>query len=93
MLRRLSRERREYIYRKSLESKEHEIFERKQKIRQLLAEGKPVPRNLTEGLEQEGRSNFGGMGGAAALRVDEGQTGECRGPREDPGGTQMGCRT
>ncbi|PWN95652.1 putative IMP4-component of the U3 small nucleolar ribonucleo protein [Tilletiopsis washingtonensis] len=74
MLRRLSRERREYIYRKSQESKEHEIFERKQKIRQLLAEGKPVPRNLTEGLEQEGRSNFGGMGGAAALRVDEGQT-------------------
>lgn len=79
MLRRLSRERREYIYKKSLESKERQIFERKQQIRQLLAEGKPIPPELKEGLDEEGRSNFGGMGAAAALKVDEAQTGELMG--------------
>lgn len=46
MLRRQARERREYIYKKSLEAKEHALFERKQKVRQLLAQGKPIPKEL-----------------------------------------------
>lgn len=46
MLRRQARERREYIYRKSLEQQERILFERKQKIRQLLAAGKPIPKEL-----------------------------------------------
>lgn len=49
MLRRQARERREYIYRKSLEQQEQLLFERKQKVRQLLAAGKPIPKELLQG--------------------------------------------
>lgn len=49
MLRRQARERREYIYRKSLEQQEQMLFERKQKVRQLLAAGKPIPKELLQG--------------------------------------------
>jgi len=64
MLRRQTRERREYIYRKSLEQKERQIFERKQRIRQLLAEGKPIPPDL-----REDATKF-----ATSLRVDAAQS-------------------
>ncbi|GAC96357.1 hypothetical protein PHSY_003937 [Pseudozyma hubeiensis SY62] len=43
MLRRQTRERREYIYKKALESKEKQIYERKQQLREALASGKPLP--------------------------------------------------
>lgn len=46
MLRRNTRLRREYLYRKSLEGKERTLYEKKRKIRQALAEGKPVPTEL-----------------------------------------------
>lgn len=49
MLRRQARERREYIHRKSLEQQEQQLFERKQKVRQLLAAGKPIPKELLQG--------------------------------------------
>ena len=46
MLRRTTRLRREYLYRKSLEGKERTLYEKKRKIRQALAEGKPIPTEL-----------------------------------------------
>lgn len=46
MLRRNTRLRREYLYRKSLEGKEREYYEKKRKIRQALEEGKPIPTEL-----------------------------------------------
>lgn len=52
MLRRQTRERREYIYKKALESKEKQIYERKQQIREALASGKPLPAEL-RGKEAE----------------------------------------
>lgn len=65
-LRRQVRERREYIYRKSLEAKEKQIWARKQQIRQFLAEGKPIPPELRDDARA-----FGGK-----LTLDEGQAGE-----------------
>ncbi|KAH7679025.1 U3 small nucleolar ribonucleoprotein IMP4 protein [Dioscorea alata] len=56
MLRRNIRKRREYLYRKSLEGKEREYYEKKRKIREALAEGKPIPtelRNEEASLRQE----------------------------------------
>lgn len=46
MLRRHARERREYIYRKALESQEQQIYERKQKLKESLATGKLLPTEL-----------------------------------------------
>ncbi|CAG8434727.1 7806_t:CDS:2 [Diversispora eburnea] len=46
MIRRQTRLRREYLYRKSLETKEKQIFERKQKIKEAIKEGKPIPTEL-----------------------------------------------
>lgn len=48
--------RREYLYRKSLEGKEREHYEKKRKIREALEEGKPIPtelRNEEATLRQE----------------------------------------
>ncbi|ONK80503.1 uncharacterized protein A4U43_C01F18510 [Asparagus officinalis] len=45
-LRRYLKQRREYLYRKSLEGKEREWYEKKRKIRQALQEGKPIPTEL-----------------------------------------------
>ncbi len=45
-LRRHARERREYIYRKNLESQEQQIYERKQKLKDSLATGKLFPTEL-----------------------------------------------
>mmetsp|Transcript_28512 Transcript_28512/g.93159 ORF Transcript_28512/g.93159 Transcript_28512/m.93159 type:complete len:296 (-) Transcript_28512:87-974(-) len=46
MQRRTARLRREFLYRKSLEGKEREVYERKRKVRIALAEGKPIPTEL-----------------------------------------------
>ena len=43
LLRRNARLRKEYLYRKSLEGKEAEQYEKKRKIRKALEEGKPIP--------------------------------------------------
>ena len=53
MLRRQTRERREYIYKKALESKEKQIYQRKQAIREALASGKPLPASLSGGEAAE----------------------------------------
>ena len=52
-LRRQARERREYVYKKALESKQRQIYERKQKIREALASGKPLPPELRGPEAQE----------------------------------------
>ncbi|KAJ7552923.1 hypothetical protein O6H91_06G077000 [Diphasiastrum complanatum] len=46
MIRRNTRLRREYLYRKSLEGKERALYEKKRKIKQALEEGKPIPTEL-----------------------------------------------
>ncbi|KAG6482036.1 hypothetical protein ZIOFF_058663 [Zingiber officinale] len=56
MLKRNTRLRMEYLYRKSLEGKEREYYEKKRKIREALEEGKPIPtklRNEEVALRQE----------------------------------------
>merc|ERR1712137_256883 len=51
MIRRYARQRREYLYRKSLEGREKEQYEKKQKLRRALAEGKPIPNELRDEAE------------------------------------------
>lgn len=63
MLRRQTRERREYIFKKSQESQERAVYERKQRIKDLLAQGKTLPTELRE----EARK------GAKDLVLDEAQ--------------------
>eukprot|EP01117_Protostelium_nocturnum_P015646 TRINITY_DN6084_c0_g2_i1.p1 TRINITY_DN6084_c0_g2~~TRINITY_DN6084_c0_g2_i1.p1 ORF type:complete len:287 (+),score=96.94 TRINITY_DN6084_c0_g2_i1:43-903(+) len=48
MLRRQARLRREYLFRKNLEGKEKEAYEKKRKIRDALNNGTPVPTELRE---------------------------------------------
>ena len=50
--RRQLRLRREYLYRRSLEGKEKEVFEKKLRVRDALASGKPIPSEL-QGEEGE----------------------------------------
>eukprot|EP00475_Leptophrys_vorax_P001202 TRINITY_DN1064_c0_g1_i2.p1 TRINITY_DN1064_c0_g1~~TRINITY_DN1064_c0_g1_i2.p1 ORF type:complete len:160 (+),score=39.72 TRINITY_DN1064_c0_g1_i2:543-1022(+) len=46
MIRRNARLRREYLYRKSLQGKELEAYEKKRRIQEALQEGRPVPTDL-----------------------------------------------
>ncbi|CAA6667134.1 unnamed protein product [Spirodela intermedia] len=46
MLRRTIRERREYLYRKNLEAKERVLYDKKRKIREAIAEERPIPTEL-----------------------------------------------
>ncbi|CAG8521979.1 5075_t:CDS:2 [Paraglomus brasilianum] len=52
MIRRQTRLRREYLYRKSLETNERQIYERKQKIKEAIREGKPIPTELRNDAAQ-----------------------------------------
>eukprot|EP00741_Cyanophora_paradoxa_P015078 tig00020848_g14549.t1 len=52
MLRRVARQRREFIYRKSLEGKEKAAYERKRKIKEAIEEGKPIPTELRNDAEE-----------------------------------------
>ncbi|KAM0753318.1 Brix-domain-containing protein [Meredithblackwellia eburnea MCA 4105] len=58
MLRRQTRLRREFLYSKSLEQKERQIWERKQRVKDLLAKGKAVPNGQGVG-EREARMDDG----------------------------------
>ena len=58
MLRRQARERREYVYKKALESKQRQIYERKQQIRDALASGRPLPPELRGEEAQELAKNL-----------------------------------
>ena len=66
MLRRQTRERREYIFKKSQESQERAIWERKQRIKELLAAGKPIPPELRGDVRELGGKD---------LVLDEAQAG------------------
>ncbi|XP_046840454.1 U3 small nucleolar ribonucleoprotein protein IMP4-like [Xenia sp. Carnegie-2017] len=46
MLRRQARQRREYIYKKSIEDQERTTYERKKRLKHALQEGKPIPTEL-----------------------------------------------
>ncbi|KAJ3161020.1 snoRNA-binding rRNA-processing protein imp4 [Geranomyces variabilis] len=46
MIRRQSRLRREYLYRKALETKDRQIYERKQELKEALESGRPIPGEL-----------------------------------------------
>ncbi|EDO18256.1 hypothetical protein Kpol_1039p5 [Vanderwaltozyma polyspora DSM 70294] len=48
MLRRQARERREYLYRKAQELQESQLQQKRQIIRQALAQGKPLPKEIAE---------------------------------------------
>ncbi|KAJ2161678.1 snoRNA-binding rRNA-processing protein imp4 [Coemansia sp. RSA 552] len=64
MLRRQSRLRREYLYKKSLETQERQTFEKKQKLKEALRDGRPIPTELQNEAEELNK----------ALAFDEAQT-------------------
>lgn len=51
MIRRQARERREYLYRKSLELQEAKLREKRQQLKAALASGKPISRELADDKE------------------------------------------
>ena len=53
-LRRQTRERREYIHRKSIASQEQAIYQRKQTIKDLVAQGKQLPTELRKEAKELG---------------------------------------
>ena len=48
MLRRDTRLRKEFLYRKSLEERERRMHDKKQRLKQALDENKPIPQDLRE---------------------------------------------
>lgn len=65
-LRRQIRERRQYVYAKSLEAQERQTWERKQQLKDALATGKRLPTELRKDAESLGRD----------MEFDEAQAGE-----------------
>ncbi|KAF9263508.1 Brix-domain-containing protein [Marasmius fiardii PR-910] len=55
MLRRQIRERRQYVYAKSLEAQERQTYERKQQLKDALATGKSLPTELKKDARQLGK--------------------------------------
>ncbi|KAJ6515986.1 Brix-domain-containing protein [Mycena sanguinolenta] len=55
MLRRQTRERRQYVYAKSLEAQERQTYERKQQLKDALATGKSLPTELKKDAKQLGK--------------------------------------
>lgn len=56
MIRKANRERREYLYKRSVQLQESTLALKRQKLRQALASGKPVPKDIAE--DEELRKNF-----------------------------------
>ncbi|WAQ83331.1 hypothetical protein PtA15_3A700 [Puccinia triticina] len=52
MLKRQTRQRREFLYKKALEARERQIWEKKQAVKDALARGKPVPTALKNELDE-----------------------------------------
>ncbi|KAH9469763.1 hypothetical protein MJO28_004378 [Puccinia striiformis f. sp. tritici] len=52
MLKRQTRQRREFLYKKALEARERQIWEKKQAVKDALAKGKPVPTELKKELDE-----------------------------------------
>ena len=67
MLRRQTRERRQYIYAKSLEAQERQTYQRKQQLKDALASGKALPTELRKDSKNLGKD----------LAYDEAQAGTC----------------
>jgi hypothetical protein len=67
-LRKQARERRQYVYAKSLEAQERLTYERKRQLKDALASGKPLPTELRKDVQQLSRD----------LAFDEAQTGKLR---------------
>jgi U3 small nucleolar ribonucleoprotein protein IMP4 len=65
-LRRQARERRQYIYEKSLEAQERQTYERKRQLKDALASGKPLPTELKKDARDLGKD----------IALDEAQEGE-----------------
>jgi len=64
MLRRQARERREYIYRKSIETKERNIEERKRKLKDALENNKVIPTEIQkDALDLQEKLEFDDAGG------------------------------
>ncbi|THH33588.1 hypothetical protein EUX98_g553 [Antrodiella citrinella] len=55
MLRRQTRERREYIYAKSLETQERQTYERKRQLKDALGSGKALPTELRKNVKSLGK--------------------------------------
>lgn len=55
MLRRQVRERRQYVYAKSLEAQERQTYERKQQLKDVLATGKKLPTELKKDAKDLGK--------------------------------------
>ncbi|KAH7887841.1 Brix-domain-containing protein [Phlebopus sp. FC_14] len=55
MLRRQARERRQYVYAKSLEAQERQTYERKRQLKDALASGKQLPTELKKDAARWGR--------------------------------------
>lgn len=66
-LRRQARERRQYVYAKSLEAQERQTYERKQQLKESLATGK-LPTELKKSAKELGKD----------LAYDEAQAGALR---------------
>jgi len=72
MLRREMRERREYIYRKHKEESEAKMRDRKDKLKQILAENKPIPSELKEdALELQKAIEYDDEGATHFSSVDD----------------------
>ncbi len=54
-LRRQTRERRQYVYAKSLEAQERQTYERKQQLKDALATGKPLRTELKKDAKSLGK--------------------------------------
>ena len=54
-MRRQARERRQYVYAKSLEARERQTFERKQQLKDALASGKALPTELKKQARDLGK--------------------------------------
>ncbi|XP_022095938.1 U3 small nucleolar ribonucleoprotein protein IMP4-like isoform X1 [Acanthaster planci] len=72
MLRRQARQRREYLYRKSLESKDRIISERKRKLKEALDENKPIPTELRkDALSLQKALAYDDEGGQEYSHIDD----------------------
>ena len=64
-MRRQARERRQYVYAKTLETRERQMYERKQVLKEALASGKALPTELRKQAHDLGKD----------LAFDEAQAG------------------
>ncbi len=54
-MRKQARERRQYVYAKSLEARERQMYERKQLLKEALASGKALPTELKKQAHDLGK--------------------------------------